>query len=112
MCACTCLRAQVSSRWYRPPELLFGATHYDGMAVDVWGAGCVFAELLLRRWVLRACARMLQAPAAWAQGGCVMECALQCKGAWADCLPRLCCPVACVSACCKPGWLFAPSTPI
>jgi len=41
---------QISSRWYRPPELLFGATHYDGMAVDVWGAGCVFAELILRRW--------------------------------------------------------------
>ncbi|KAF5843783.1 kinase-like domain-containing protein [Dunaliella salina] len=40
---------QVSSRWYRPPELLFGATHYDGMAVDVWGVGCVFAELLLGR---------------------------------------------------------------
>ncbi|KAK9678605.1 hypothetical protein RND81_11G222400 [Saponaria officinalis] len=30
---------------YRPPELLLGATKY-GPAVDVWSAGCVFAELL------------------------------------------------------------------
>lgn len=39
---------QVFARWYRPPELLFGATLYGG-AVDVWAAGCVFAELLLRK---------------------------------------------------------------
>ncbi|XP_048501878.1 cyclin-dependent kinase C-1 isoform X2 [Beta vulgaris subsp. vulgaris] len=30
---------------YRPPELLLGATNY-GPAVDVWSAGCIFAELL------------------------------------------------------------------
>lgn len=39
---------QVFTRWYRAPELLFGAKHY-GSAVDVWAAGCIFAELLLRR---------------------------------------------------------------
>ncbi|CAF2109232.1 cyclin-dependent kinase D-3 [Brassica napus] len=39
---------QVFARWYRAPELLFGAKRY-GAAVDVWAAGCVFAELLLRR---------------------------------------------------------------
>ncbi|VVA95186.1 unnamed protein product [Arabis nemorensis] len=39
---------QVFARWYRAPELLFGAKHY-GAAVDVWAAGCIFAELLLRR---------------------------------------------------------------
>ncbi|GMH42011.1 hypothetical protein BSKO_09930 [Bryopsis sp. KO-2023] len=38
---------QVFSRWYRPPELLFGTTAY-GPYVDVWAAGCVFAELMLR----------------------------------------------------------------
>ncbi|RAL06286.1 putative kinesin family protein (KipA) [Aspergillus ibericus CBS 121593] len=38
---------QVITRWYRPPELLFGARHYSG-AVDVWSMGMVFAELLLR----------------------------------------------------------------
>ncbi|RDH24133.1 kinesin family protein [Aspergillus niger ATCC 13496] len=38
---------QVITRWYRPPELLFGARQYSG-AVDVWSMGMVFAELLLR----------------------------------------------------------------
>lgn len=38
---------QVITRWYRPPELLYGARHYSG-AVDVWSIGMVFAELLLR----------------------------------------------------------------
>lgn len=36
---------EVATRWYRAPELLFGARSYDG-GVDVWAAGCVFAELL------------------------------------------------------------------
>jgi cell cycle related kinase len=35
----------VATRWYRAPELLFGARQY-GPAVDVWGAGMVLAELL------------------------------------------------------------------
>lgn len=30
--------------WYRPPELLLGATRY-GAAVDLWSAGCILAEL-------------------------------------------------------------------
>ena len=36
------------ARWYRPPELLYGSTCY-GPGVDIWAAGCIFAELLLRR---------------------------------------------------------------
>ncbi|KFY47858.1 hypothetical protein V495_01778 [Pseudogymnoascus sp. VKM F-4514 (FW-929)] len=39
--------ANVITRWYRPPELLFGARHYSG-AVDIWAVGLVFAELLIR----------------------------------------------------------------
>lgn len=38
---------QVITRWYRPPELLYGARYYSG-AVDVWSMGIVFTELLLR----------------------------------------------------------------
>ena len=38
---------QVITRWYRPPELLFGAKFYSGV-VDVWSMGMVFAELILR----------------------------------------------------------------
>lgn len=34
------------SQSYRAPELLFSCREYDGAAVDVWSAGCVFAELL------------------------------------------------------------------
>lgn len=34
--------------WYRAPELLLGARHYT-RAVDVWAAGCIFAELLTLR---------------------------------------------------------------
>mmetsp|Transcript_42543 Transcript_42543/g.127592 ORF Transcript_42543/g.127592 Transcript_42543/m.127592 type:complete len:371 (-) Transcript_42543:442-1554(-) len=39
---------QVFARWYRAPELLYGSTCY-GFAPDIWAAGCIFAELLLRR---------------------------------------------------------------
>jgi cyclin-dependent kinase 7 len=39
---------QVVSRWYRAPELLFGAKHY-GPSVDMWAVGCILAELLQRK---------------------------------------------------------------
>ena len=42
------LHPGVVTVWYRAPELLLGARRY-GPAVDVWAAGCVVAELLLRR---------------------------------------------------------------
>ena len=32
--------------WYRSPELLLGDTRYDA-SIDIWSAGCIFAELLL-----------------------------------------------------------------
>jgi len=38
---------QVVTRWYRCPELLFGARNY-GVGVDIWATGCILAELLLR----------------------------------------------------------------
>ena len=36
----------VITLWYRPPELLFGATNYD-TSVDMWSVGCILGELLL-----------------------------------------------------------------
>mmetsp|Transcript_21786 Transcript_21786/g.72167 ORF Transcript_21786/g.72167 Transcript_21786/m.72167 type:complete len:354 (+) Transcript_21786:83-1144(+) len=36
----------ICSRYYRAPELIFGATDYS-CCIDVWSAGCVLAELLL-----------------------------------------------------------------
>ncbi|KAL2476746.1 Protein kinase superfamily protein [Abeliophyllum distichum] len=38
------LTSRVVTLWYRPPELLFGATQY-GVAVDLWSAGCILGEL-------------------------------------------------------------------
>lgn len=39
--------AYIASRYYRAPELVLGCEDYDG-AVDVWAAGCVIAEMLLK----------------------------------------------------------------
>ncbi|KAK1323038.1 putative serine/threonine-protein kinase [Acorus calamus] len=39
------LTSRVVTLWYRPPELLLGATEY-GVAVDMWSTGCILAELL------------------------------------------------------------------
>lgn len=37
--------SQVCTLWYRPPEVLAGMPTYN-TKVDMWGAGCIFAELL------------------------------------------------------------------
>lgn len=37
---------QVVTRWYRSPELLYGARLY-GTGVDIWAVGCIAAELAL-----------------------------------------------------------------
>ena len=39
--------SNVVTRWYRAPELLFGARHYTP-AIDMWSVGVIFAELMLR----------------------------------------------------------------
>lgn len=41
------MTSEVASRWYRPPELLFGACFYSS-GIDMWGVGCIFAEIILR----------------------------------------------------------------
>ncbi|KAH0713634.1 hypothetical protein KY285_009107 [Solanum tuberosum] len=38
------LTSRVVTLWYRAPELLLGATEY-GVAIDMWSAGCILAEL-------------------------------------------------------------------
>ncbi|KAI8325357.1 Pkinase-domain-containing protein, partial [Martensiomyces pterosporus] len=42
----------VVTRWYRPPELLLGERKYT-TAIDMWGIGCIFAEMLLGRPVFQ-----------------------------------------------------------
>ncbi|KAI8882080.1 Pkinase-domain-containing protein [Backusella circina FSU 941] len=36
----------ICSRYYRAPELIFGATNYT-LAIDIWSTACVMAELIL-----------------------------------------------------------------
>jgi len=38
----------VVTRWYRAPELLLSCEEYS-TGIDVWSAGCIFAELLQRK---------------------------------------------------------------
>jgi len=35
----------VATRWYRAPEIILSSSNYS-KAIDVWSAGCIFAELL------------------------------------------------------------------
>ncbi|XP_069790466.1 cyclin-dependent kinase 15 isoform X3 [Narcine bancroftii] len=37
--------SQVVTLWYRPPDVLLGATDYS-TGLDVWGAGCIFIEMI------------------------------------------------------------------
>jgi len=39
---------EVITLWYRPPEILLGSQDYS-MPVDIWSAGCIFAEMLAKR---------------------------------------------------------------
>ncbi|KAH3915824.1 hypothetical protein HBI56_041430 [Parastagonospora nodorum] len=45
------MSSNVITRFYRPPELFYGAQHYGG-AVDMWSVGCVIAELTIRNFFL------------------------------------------------------------
>ncbi|OIV91943.1 hypothetical protein TanjilG_23204 [Lupinus angustifolius] len=45
------MTSRVVTLWYRPPELLLGATEY-GVGVDLWSAGCILAELLAGRPIM------------------------------------------------------------
>ncbi|KHJ81406.1 hypothetical protein OESDEN_18908 [Oesophagostomum dentatum] len=44
------LKQYVATRWYRAPELLFSMIDYD-TKVDMWSAGCIFAEMIMRRQI-------------------------------------------------------------
>ena len=39
---------EVVTLWYRAPELLLGSSEY-ATPVDIWSAGCIFAELVSKR---------------------------------------------------------------
>ncbi|VDD80418.1 unnamed protein product [Mesocestoides corti] len=62
-----CLRADRPARytgrvvtlWYRPPEILLNDRHY-GKAVDMWGAGCIMAELWTKYPIMQGDNEMTQ----------------------------------------------------
>lgn len=39
----------IATRWYRAPELIMPQANNYGSGIDVWSAGCIFAEMLLRK---------------------------------------------------------------
>lgn len=41
------LTHEVVTLWYRSPEILLGSVKYS-TPVDIWSAGCIFAELVNR----------------------------------------------------------------
>ncbi|KAL0222292.1 hypothetical protein RCL1_002146 [Eukaryota sp. TZLM3-RCL] len=43
----------VTTIWYRAPEILFGSRFYS-TAVDIWSAGCIFVEMMLKRPLFEA----------------------------------------------------------
>ncbi|XP_050389342.1 cyclin-dependent kinase 9 isoform X1 [Patella vulgata] len=43
---------RVVTLWYRPPELLLGERSY-GPSIDVWGAGCIMAEMWTRSPIMQ-----------------------------------------------------------
>ncbi|WVZ02928.1 hypothetical protein V8G54_023734 [Vigna mungo] len=45
------LTSRVVTLWYRPPELLLGASNY-GVAVDLWSTGCILGDLYCGRPIL------------------------------------------------------------
>lgn len=45
------LTTNVVTLWYRPPELLLGASHY-GVGIDLWSTGCVIGEIYAGKPIL------------------------------------------------------------
>lgn len=45
------LTSRVVTLWYRPPELLLGASRY-GVEVDMWSTGCILGELYTGKPIL------------------------------------------------------------
>jgi serine/threonine protein kinase len=44
--------SMVVTRWYRPPELLAGDRKY-GPPIDMWGLGCILAEMVNRKPIFK-----------------------------------------------------------
>ena len=49
----------VVTRWYRPPELLAGQRNY-GPPIDMWGIGCILAEMVTGRPIFKGTSEIHQ----------------------------------------------------
>ncbi|WFD36877.1 [pyruvate dehydrogenase (acetyl-transferring)] kinase [Malassezia cuniculi] len=49
----------VVTRWYRPPELLAGQRNY-GPPIDMWGIGCILAEMVIGRPIFKGASEINQ----------------------------------------------------
>ncbi|KAF9192288.1 kinase subunit of RNA polymerase II carboxy-terminal domain kinase I [Haplosporangium sp. Z 767] len=55
---------RVITLWYRPPELILGATTY-GPEVDMWSAGCIMVELFTRKPIFQGHNEIMQLDFIW-----------------------------------------------
>ncbi|KAF9104194.1 kinase subunit of RNA polymerase II carboxy-terminal domain kinase I [Mortierella sp. AM989] len=55
---------RVITLWYRPPELILGATAY-GPEVDMWSAGCIMVELFTRKPIFQGHNEITQLDNIW-----------------------------------------------
>lgn len=55
---------RVITLWYRPPELILGATAY-GPEVDMWSAGCIMVELFTRKPIFQGNNEITQLDHIW-----------------------------------------------
>uniref|UniRef100_A0A672P7S5 Protein kinase domain-containing protein n=1 Tax=Sinocyclocheilus grahami TaxID=75366 RepID=A0A672P7S5_SINGR len=58
---CQTYSAEVVTLWYRPPDVLMGSTDYS-TALDIWGAGCIFIEMLQGSPAFPGCGKVLGVP--------------------------------------------------
>ena len=85
----------VATRWYRAPELMLSIKDYTS-SVDMWSAGCIFAELIGRKPLLPGAQYKDALPAARA----VQRCSARCTRS-----TKMLCPLHTVFAKRADGWL-------
>ncbi|CED84451.1 pkinase-domain-containing protein [Phaffia rhodozyma] len=81
----------VVTRWYRPPELLLGCKQY-GPSIDMWGVGCVIAEMYRKHPILQGNTDPEQLVAIYQLCGTPSEEALPGFDTWGGCEGQLMLP--------------------
>ncbi|KAL7415057.1 kinase-like domain-containing protein, partial [Mrakia frigida] len=81
----------VVTRWYRPPELLLGLKKY-GPSIDMWGVGCVIAEMFSRRPILQGNSDPEQLAKIWELCGSPTDSNFPNWNQWGGCEGSFCLP--------------------